>query len=198
MIKEIIEFNGIKFYRYPESKHHSARFYFKCSKTKLVKERKASLHRYIWSYLNGDIPEGHHIHHIDGNTFNNDISNLGCVPIDKHLSDHSKSRFLDKMEREKQTERLKHLREKTKEWHRSEEGKKWHSGHRNAMKQLKIEKRCINCQKGIWVEQSFSNFKNSKRYCSRKCKTAYNRMNGMGRIDIKCFYCNKIFQVYKA
>jgi hypothetical protein len=37
-------------------------------------------HRVIWEYVNGPIPEGMTINHIDGNKRNNKISNLECIP----------------------------------------------------------------------------------------------------------------------
>lgn len=42
------------------------------------------LHRRIWEQKNGPIPEGFHIHHIDGNKENNDISNLECISKGEH------------------------------------------------------------------------------------------------------------------
>ena len=41
--------------------------------------RKVAYHRIIWILLNGDIPAGMQIDHIDGNRINNDIDNLRLV-----------------------------------------------------------------------------------------------------------------------
>lgn len=38
--------------------------------------RKWLLHRFIWTYVNGEIPDGMIVDHIDGNTSNNSIKNL--------------------------------------------------------------------------------------------------------------------------
>jgi len=46
------------------------------------------LHRDIWESANGPIPEGHDIHHIDGNTLNWHIENLRCLPHGKHAHLH--------------------------------------------------------------------------------------------------------------
>jgi len=41
-------------------------------------------HRYVWELANGQIPKGCHIHHIDGNKANNNISNLECILGTEH------------------------------------------------------------------------------------------------------------------
>lgn len=46
------------------------------------------IHRKIWENVNGKIPKGHHIHHIDGNPYNNDLSNLMCVTAEQHSEIH--------------------------------------------------------------------------------------------------------------
>ena len=46
------------------------------------------LHRIIWVIVNGDIPEGYDVHHIDGNKLNNSIYNLELVEHKKHMSEH--------------------------------------------------------------------------------------------------------------
>jgi len=60
------------------SKHH-----------KLCKED----YRKIWRDSNGEIPSGYHIHHIDGNPYNNDISNLQCISPEEHADIH-RSEFI--------------------------------------------------------------------------------------------------------
>lgn len=47
-----------------------------------------SIHRFIWSYFNGKIPEGYEIHHRDFNHDNNDISNLELVTKEEHKEIH--------------------------------------------------------------------------------------------------------------
>ena len=51
--------------------------------------KNKSLHRVIFEeFYNIKIPKGYEIHHIDGNSLNNDIRNLQCVTKEKHLSFH--------------------------------------------------------------------------------------------------------------
>lgn len=53
--------------------------------------KKCYVHRVVWEKTVGKIPEGFEIHHIDGNRFNNDISNLICLPHDDHEMLHQAS-----------------------------------------------------------------------------------------------------------
>lgn len=41
-----------------------------------VEKKRYFIHRIVWSYFNGDIPDGYEIDHIDCNKSNNSISNL--------------------------------------------------------------------------------------------------------------------------
>ncbi|MCY3636380.1 MAG: HNH endonuclease signature motif containing protein [bacterium] len=50
------------------------------------------LHRAIWTDAHGPIPDGHHIHHIDGNPTNNDLANLECLPAGAHIAKHARNR----------------------------------------------------------------------------------------------------------
>jgi hypothetical protein len=45
-------------------------------------------HRYLWEKENGKIPEGHIIHHIDGNKLNNNLSNLKLMSRSEHSKLH--------------------------------------------------------------------------------------------------------------
>ena len=50
--------------------------------------RGKQLHRLIYEDYHGKIPKGMQIHHIDGDTKNNDISNLMAVSIAEHNKIH--------------------------------------------------------------------------------------------------------------
>ena len=45
-------------------------------------------YRKIWEAVNGKIPPGHHIHHIDGNPYNNLLENHVCVTAEEHANIH--------------------------------------------------------------------------------------------------------------
>ncbi|MBR1645718.1 MAG: HNH endonuclease [Selenomonadaceae bacterium] len=66
----------------------------KCSGLKFSRNKTkrftctVSLYRFIWTYFNGEIPEGYEIHHRDFNHDNNDISNLQLLPKTEHRQLH--------------------------------------------------------------------------------------------------------------
>ena len=66
-------FNGIT-YRQMKDKHFAA---------------SPKLHRVVWQYYNGEIPDGYHIHHIDGKPRNNTVNNLQCLSREAHARLHS-------------------------------------------------------------------------------------------------------------
>ena len=47
-----------------------------------------SIHRFIWQYFNGEIPEGYDVHHRDLNHNNNSLSNLQLLTKDEHKKIH--------------------------------------------------------------------------------------------------------------
>ena len=49
---------------------------------------ESSRHRRLWVKTYGSIPEGKHIHHIDGNRNNNTLENLVCVSRSMHRRMH--------------------------------------------------------------------------------------------------------------
>ena len=53
-----------------------------------------SLHRFVWTCYNGEIPEGYDIHHKDFDKDNNDISNLEALPESVHQSLHARQNGL--------------------------------------------------------------------------------------------------------
>lgn len=65
-------FNGFKFYKNKKGR-------YSCTIT---------LHRFLWQFYNGEIPEGYDIHHKDFNKENNDISNLELVTKEDHKKIH--------------------------------------------------------------------------------------------------------------
>lgn len=163
---ETVEFNGRKYRRYPESQNPTHRKYFG--------RAGARLHRDVWIYHNGSIPDGHHIHHIDGDTGNNDISNLECIPASDHRAEH-KDELLHRNKSERQLRHLNDIRVKATEWHKSDEGREWHKQH--VMESLakawgkprdypEIKMQCHWCG-GEMVGKTAR-----RRFCKSACQTA--------------------------
>lgn len=67
------KFAGYRFYRNKNGK-------FWCT---------ISMHRFVWTYFNGEIPEGCDVHHIDRNPDNNNISNLQLLTKAEHNKLHA-------------------------------------------------------------------------------------------------------------
>src|SRR5947208_1692896 len=89
-------------------------------------KRKPNLHRAIWEHYNKrKIPDGYHVHHKDGNSFNNDISNLELIFGFEHLSEHAKQKWKDNPEIYRGG--LKKAIAAARKWHKSDEGRAWHS-----------------------------------------------------------------------
>lgn len=129
------------------------------------------LHRTVWEYHNGEIPQGYHVHHIDGDRSNNDISNLTLMQGSEHLSEH-----MSREERKAQSrEDVKKAIAAAPAWHRSEEGKEWHSKlsrevWKNRTTQTYI---CSYCGKEFKTKHIYG--ANSNHFCHPNCKAAFRR-----------------------
>jgi hypothetical protein len=163
-------------------------FYYVSARTPL--NPCSTLHRYVWMFYNGPIPEKHHVHHVDGNRRNNHISNLRCVLGSQHQSEHMlRPESWAQSERCKQV--LRSLNAKATEWHRSEEGREWHRNH--AQKSLpactgkKYKKICKCCSKEFFGEVAHQLF------CSNACKTKNRVIYRKDFIYRACCVCTTLF-----
>ena len=171
VVRETIVFNGRRYNRYPESKNPAHRKYFARAGRRL--------HRDVWEFHNGPIPEGYHVHHIDGDTTNNDISNLCCLPAGEHRRLHR----AELSERSKTPEHLEHLasiRDSAAAWHSSEEGRAWHREH---AKTSLVAARKAREEKGppvvafvcYWCGSEGVGNSPKRKLCSSKCQSAASR-----------------------
>ena len=53
--------------------------------------RTCGIHRGCWAAHNGTIPEGHVVHHINGDMLDNAIENLACMTPGEHSELHRKA-----------------------------------------------------------------------------------------------------------
>lgn len=142
-----------------DAKHEfDGKNYYRCGgRGSYFKRGGKYLHRAIWEFHNGSIPEKHHIHHIDHNKENNELENLECVLGKEHNSYHSK---LDKKGKSLSTEALT----AAAKWHKSEEGRIWHSEHASR-ERPKNNLTCVQCGADM--------IGHYRKTCSPGCKRRY-------------------------
>ena len=160
---EVIEVDGIRFRRYPDSLHRQHRVYFQAHRGNNAPP--IYLHRYLWGREHGAIPGGHHIHHIDGDPLNNELSNLACIPPDAHADEHRKE-FMERATAPQQLEHLARIRPLAGEWHSTPEGRQWHSenGKRSWLNREPRRHVCECCGEGFETMHY-----GEVRYCSASC-----------------------------
>lgn len=145
------EFNGKKYYLYDNEKYFS--------------KGTKRMHRVVWEFHNGKIERGYHVHHKDGNTHNNDITNLNLIRGTLHLRFTGKKRFKDNPEFVKEF----HAKgiEAAKEWHKSEEGREWHKEHgkKSWINKPYAKFNCQQCGK-----EFESRHKYIVKFCHNNCK----------------------------
>ena len=166
---ESVVFNGRRYRRYPESGVPAHRQYFARAGHRL--------HRDVWIYHNGPIPDGMHVHHVDGDTGNNDISNLACITKDEHWAEH-RAQQSERSRRPEQLALLDRIRPSAAAWHRTPEGIEWHKQH--AKTSLVKARETLRA----WVEKPFQcawcgaeGLRKSDRrmYCCPTCQNAESR-----------------------
>lgn len=134
-----------------------------------ARKEHCNLHRAIWSKAHGTIPKKHHIHHIDGDCYNNDLSNLACLSEFKHLSDHAKSSGW--VGSPANISQIKNIAGPlAAEWHGSPEGIAWHSEHGKDswIGREKVKATCIHC-----MSEYETPFPTRSLYCSAHCRSLH-------------------------
>lgn len=179
-------FNGYKF-----RKDLKTGYYLSTRKTDIGRAER--LHRYVWRFYNGDIPEGYHVHHVDEDKSHNEIENLSLLPSGEHASLHGNERW------ERETDKMKeNLRKNavpaSKAWHASDEGRKWHSSH--ARKVIdNLEPKTYICE---YCHKEYKAFPTGRhRFCSGACSSASRRKSGVDNEKRVCAVCGKEFYAGK-
>jgi hypothetical protein len=147
-------FNGVRFYRTPD------RGYFARRTPNIV-----YMHRVVYEAVNGPIPDGWHVHHINGDKGDNRPENLAAMPAFNHLSLHANSSKWVGSEANKQ--QLREAAVKAKDWHKSEEGLAWHAEHgrRTWEGRKPVAAVCTVC--GADYETFYPK---TSRFCGKRCK----------------------------
>jgi hypothetical protein len=147
------------------------------------------LHRQVWVQHNGPIPEGHEVHHKDGDWRNNAIENLECIDGSEHARQHLLERFEDEEFRKQNAVNLQKAREAAKEWHSTEEGLQFHSelGRLSWKNRHPVRLKCEVCGTDYEAKRA-----EVAKYCSKAC-----RMSVCYRASFtdtrKCEHCGKDF-----
>ena len=183
-------FDGKRFSRYDGNNY----FWWKVSNDSHPKFRintSVSMHRYMWWFHNGDIPEGYHIHHLDGNPENNELENLEMI----YGIDHSRSHAVSRMEND--PEKFNKFQvagvKAAPVWHASEAGLKWHS--ENAKKTARrvsthgVTLQCTHCGKDY---QGLENIVKAG-FCSANCQTQARYKSGVDNETRACVICSTPF-----
>lgn len=185
MKSEIVIFNGIRFYRYPESTNPAHRKYFRPNVANSLRGYQA-LHQEVWKSVHGPIPPGMHIHHEDGDYNNNTLENLVAVPELEHRRHHGRQ---DRTQAQK--DQLESIRGKAAAWHRSEEGRKWHTKHaqESIVNLAPITKVCA------WCKQSYETtcHRANVKFCTPQCREK-ERATHRKKFDKICAVCEAPFQ----
>ena len=138
--------------------------YYLCGR--YFQRKGVRLHRVVWEYSNGPIPDGFHVHHMDNDRANNAPNNLECIPLVEHLGE----RHGEESTARAMANLPKALLAAAK-WHGSVEGKKWHSRHYAERIRPVMEKRvpatCHQCGGRYLV--SAAKIKQGK-FCGNNCK----------------------------
>lgn len=173
-------FNGIKFCR-----DDSTGYYLNGT----IHQR---MHRYVWEYYCGKIPEGFQVHHIDGDKSNNSIDNLALMTESAHQKLHG----AEESRKEALRETLeKYGRPAAIKWHKSEAGIEWHKKQGKHISEVVKPKRyvCKNCGKEFYSKPMGQNHD----FCSNACRAAYRRKSGVDNELRICEICGKHFLVSK-
>lgn len=130
------------------------------------------LHRAVWEYHNGEIPQGYDIHHKDHDRSNNQIDNLELLVRRQHHSRHSSE--AEVRERSRKTI-VKYAVSKAAEWHKSAEGLEWHSkqGKRNWEVRSIQTYNCTYCGEPFQTKHIYG--KDINHFCCANHKAAYRR-----------------------
>ena len=159
---EIQEFNHIRFYLLPTG-------YYMAD---AIKHGKCLyMHRHVWEFYNGNIPNGYNIHHLDEDKRNNRINNLKLIEHSEHVGLHSREWHANNPEKSK--EMMNSLRAKAREWSKTDEGI-------SAQKQSGIDswknqhKTILIC---TWCDKEYEGYANRVKTgaCSKSCYHKYYR-----------------------
>jgi len=145
--------------------------------------KQLPMHRIIFAYYRGEIPEGYDIHHIDGDKSNNDISNLQCLTRSEHRAHHNKNSPCQQFICKQCGKTIFYTRGGRKDFCSTKCHSDWYRDNAHLLE----ERECDFCGK------NFTAFPWQKRqYCSQTCaKKAY--WQAHHKTPDICPICGKLF-----
>ena len=153
-----------------------------------ISARGKRLHVAVWESCYGPVPQGCCVHHRDNDRRNNAIDNLEILT----RSGHAKLHMADPERREMSRRTVTTAIEAAREWHGSEQGLEWHRKHYEQTKHALHAKRyrhiCRRCGKEFWNAR-----KNKSDCCSRACRQAMRRRDGIDGVSTICPQCGREF-----
>jgi hypothetical protein len=157
---DVFTLNGKYFARWPAKPQGGPR------------QKPIRLHRAVWEFHNGAIPDGYDIHHIDDDRKNNDISNLECVQHGTHTRRHELERRANNTAwRESREAWAAKGRDVARAWHSTPDGRAWHSAQAKSTWAKRMSK-TFTCQ---YCGVDFDRCHNATRYCTEQCGIEFRR-----------------------
>lgn len=152
------------------------------------------LHRYVYERVNGKIPAGYQIHHIDHDKGNNEPENLELLTAKQHRQRHSEE-MTDEQRQRRRDNMLYKAIPAAASWHRSDKAKEWHKSQYERTKQLLHISGIMICKQCGKAYEGKINGRNA--FCSNACRSAWRRASGIDNEDRKCRVCGAIFSANK-
>lgn len=184
-----VDVDGIRFYK----ERTGQGYYLGNVPDETGKKHPKRLHVYLWERAYGKVDKGCHVHHIDGNVDNNDLSNLQCISHYTHGHIHGKQRA--EWSRKNLEE---NVRPKASEWHGSAQGHSLHKfiyeQYTKEIWQAPVTKVCEICGKEYTTTHAKAS---TSRFCSNNCKAKFRRMSGVDNETRRCIICGSEFTCNK-
>lgn len=149
------------------------------------------LHRYLYEKEHGELPSNIHVHHIDHDRSNNDLSNLMAMSIEDHMAYHGNNMSDERLDASRRNME-QNARPAAIAWHQSEDGRAWHARHYEQTKGALHARRTYECKQ---CGREFESVREG--YCTNACKAAYRRASGIDNITLICPICDEVYETDK-
>lgn len=155
-----------------------------------------------WKYLHvaiveardGEVPDGFHVHHVNGNPLDNDPANLIALTPKMHYQVHLKMGTFDDWRASGMSQHLERIRRDAARWHGSDEGLAWHAEHgrKSWENRVATEKVCGECGKNYTTF-----FPKRSQVCSPACQQRLYRRTRRYAFGKTCPICKVEFRALR-